>query len=145
MGFVRAEVVGAGMAGLAAAVELTVAGVPVALSEAGPRAGGRCRSYFDPSLGLTIDGNHLVLAGNPAVARFRNLIGAGEPLAGPDHADFAFADLATGERWTLRINDGPVPWWVLCHHAGCRGRVWPIICRWAACSRGGRIRPSAIW
>lgn len=113
MGFVRAEVVGAGMAGLAAAVELTVAGVPVALSEAGPRAGGRCRSYFDPSLGLTIDnGNHLVLAGNPAVARFRNLIGAGEPLAGPDHADFAFADLATGERWTLRINDGPVPWWV---------------------------------
>lgn len=113
MGFIRAEVVGAGMAGLAAAVELSAAGLPVALSEAGPRAGGRCRSYFDPSLGLTIDnGNHLVLAGNPAVARFRALVGADQPLAGPAHADFAFADLASGERWTLRINDGPLPWWV---------------------------------
>ena len=101
------------MAGLAAAVELSAAGCPVVLSEAGPRAGGRCRSYFDPSLGLTIDnGNHLVLAGNPAVARFRSMVGALEPLAGPRHAEFAFADLATGERWNLRINDGPVPWWV---------------------------------
>ncbi|WDF72999.1 hydroxysqualene dehydroxylase HpnE [Novosphingobium sp. KACC 22771] len=114
MAFVRAQVIGAGMAGLTAAVELTAAGLPVALSEAGPRAGGRCRSYFDPSLGLTIDnGNHLVLAGNPAVSRFRAMVGADAPLAGPPHADFAFADLATGERWTLRINDGPVPWWVL--------------------------------
>lgn len=114
MAFVRAQVVGAGMAGLAAAVELTAAGLPVTLSEAGPRAGGRCRSYFDPSLGLTIDnGNHLVLAGNPAVAHFRATVGADAPLAGPPHATFAFADMATGERWTLRINDGPVPWWVL--------------------------------
>lgn len=114
MVFVRAQVVGAGLAGLAAAVELSAAGMPLALSEAGPRAGGRCRSYFDPALGLTIDnGNHLVLAGNPAVAHFRAVVGATDPLAGPDHADFAFADLTTGERWTLRINDGPVPWWVL--------------------------------
>jgi hypothetical protein len=59
--------------------------------------------------------------------------GRGEPLAGPPHADFAFADLATGERWTLRINDGPVPWWVLCRAAACRVRGWPIICRWPAC------------
>jgi len=114
MAFLRAQVIGAGMAGLAAAVELSAAGCPVSLSEAGPPSGGRCRSYFDPSLGLTIDnGNHLVLAGNPAVARFREVVGADAPLAGPLHADFAFADLATGERWTLRINDGPVPWWVL--------------------------------
>lgn len=33
-------------------------------------------------------------------------------MAGPDHADFAFADLANGERWTIRINDGRLPWWV---------------------------------
>ncbi|RVU05456.1 hypothetical protein EOE18_09155 [Novosphingobium umbonatum] len=112
--FRRAEVVGAGLAGLGVAVELAANGIEVALSEAGPRAGGRCRSYYDPQLGLTIDnGNHLVLAGNPAVARFRARVGADAPLAGPDHADFAFADLATGQRWCLRINDGPLPWWVL--------------------------------
>jgi uncharacterized protein with NAD-binding domain and iron-sulfur cluster len=41
-------VVGAGLAGLAAAVDLAGAGLAVGLSEAGPRAGGRCRSYLDP-------------------------------------------------------------------------------------------------
>jgi len=113
MGFRRVEVVGAGLAGLGAAVELARAGLPVGLSDSAARAGGRCRSYFDPQLGLTIDnGNHLVLAGNPAVAAFRAAVGADVPLAGPEHADFAFADLESGERWTLGINDGPIPWWV---------------------------------
>ena len=113
MKFRRVEVVGAGLAGLGAAVELARAGVPVGLSDSAARAGGRCRSYFDPQLGLTLDnGNHLVLAGNPAVAAFRANVGAVEPLAGPPHADFAFVDLASGERWTLGINDGPIPWWV---------------------------------
>ncbi|KAJ8134810.1 hypothetical protein OY671_011977, partial [Metschnikowia pulcherrima] len=54
-----------------------------------------------------------VLAGNTAVARFRATVGAREPSAGPAQADFAFADLGTGERWTIRINDGALPWWVL--------------------------------
>jgi squalene-associated FAD-dependent desaturase len=40
-------------------------------------------------------------------------IGASGKLAGPPRAHFDFADLASGERWTLRINDGPVPWWIL--------------------------------
>lgn len=110
----RATVAGAGLAGLAAAVALREAGVAVALSDSAAQAGGRCRSYHDPALGMTIDnGNHLVLAGNPAVADFRRAVGAHEPLAGPDHADFAFADLNTGEHWTVRINDGRLPWWVL--------------------------------
>jgi squalene-associated FAD-dependent desaturase len=114
MTFVRATIAGAGLAGLAAAVALREAGVEVSLSDSAAQAGGRCRSYEDPALGLTIDnGNHLVLAGNGAVADFRRTVGASEPLAGPDHADFAFADLPSGERWTVRINDGRLPWWVL--------------------------------
>ena len=32
-------------------------------------------------------------------------------LVGPATADFPFVDLASGERWTLRINDG-LPWWI---------------------------------
>ena len=113
MGFARVTVAGAGLAGLAAAVDLAGAGVAVALSDSAARAGGRCRSYHDAALGMTIDnGNHLVLAGNGAVADFRARVGATTPLAGPEHADFAFADLATGERWCLRINDGRLPWWV---------------------------------
>ncbi|MBS0284545.1 MAG: FAD-dependent oxidoreductase, partial [Proteobacteria bacterium] len=102
------------MAGLSAAVRLAEAGVPVRIADAAAQAGGRCRSYRDPQLGLVIDnGNHLVLAGNRAVERFRATIGATPPLAGPDHADFAFVDLADEARWTIRINDGRLPWWVL--------------------------------
>jgi squalene-associated FAD-dependent desaturase len=111
--FARATVAGAGLAGLSAGVALARAGMAVRIAEAAAHAGGRCRSYHDPQLGLTIDnGNHLLLSGNPAVERFRTAIGATMPLQGPDHAEFAFCDLATNARWTVRINDGPIPWWI---------------------------------
>lgn len=114
MTFARVTIAGAGLAGLAAAVALREAGAEVAISDSAAQAGGRCRSYRDPVLGMTIDnGNHLVLAGNQAVGDFRRTVGANEPLAGPDHADFAFADLGSGEDWTVRINDGRLPWWAL--------------------------------
>lgn len=117
MSFRRAVVAGAGLAGLSSALVLADAGIAVSLNDSAPQAGGRCRSYHDPALGLTIDnGNHLVLSGNPAVVAFRKAIDAGETLTGPDHADFAFADLASGARWTVGINDGRLPWWVLSPH-----------------------------
>ena len=107
------HVVGAGLAGLSAAVALGAKGVQVELSEAAGQAGGRCRSYFDAQLGLTIDnGNHLVLSGNQAVMRYLRAIGAQDRLAGPDRAEFRFVDLRDGERWKLRPNEGPLPWWV---------------------------------
>lgn len=114
MNFARATIAGAGLAGLSAAVALKQAGLAVRIADSAAQAGGRCRSYFDPQLGQMIDnGNHLVLSGNQAVARFRSAVGADAPLAGPDQADFAFCDIASGARWTVRINDGRVPWWVL--------------------------------
>ena len=67
MTFRHVHVVGAGLAGLAAAVRLVERGVGVTLHEAAPAAGGRCRSYFDRELGCRIDnGNHLLLSGNRA-------------------------------------------------------------------------------
>jgi len=112
--FTRATIAGAGLAGLSAAVRLVEAGLKVRIADSAAQAGGRCRSYHDPQLNIIIDnGNHLVLAGNRSVARFRETVGAMTPLAGPDHADFAFADLAADARWTVRINDGRLPWWVL--------------------------------
>lgn len=113
MKFARATVVGAGLAGLSAAVRLVEAGFAVRVHDAAPHAGGRCRSYHDPQLGTVIDnGNHLVLAGNDAVARFRETVGATTPFAGPDRAEFAFVNLSDGQRWTIRMNDGRIPWWV---------------------------------
>jgi hydroxysqualene dehydroxylase len=107
------HVVGAGLAGLAAGVRLASAGRRVVLHEAANQAGGRCRSYHDATLGLTIDnGNHLVLSGNHATLDYLAAIGARERLVGPDAPEFAFVDLATGERWTLRLSDGLLPWWI---------------------------------
>jgi squalene-associated FAD-dependent desaturase len=109
----RARVIGAGLAGLSAAVELSGAGFAVDVSDSAAQAGGRCRSYHDPALDRVIDnGNHLVLSGNRAVARYLEIVGASDRLAGPDTAEFAFVDLGSGERWAFRPNNGPIPWWV---------------------------------
>jgi hydroxysqualene dehydroxylase len=107
------HIIGAGLAGLSAAVRLTARGNKVVVHEATAFAGGRCRSYHDASIGMTIDnGNHLLLSGNHAALDYLRSIGASERLVGPPSAEFNFADLASGERWTLRFNDGPIPLWV---------------------------------
>jgi squalene-associated FAD-dependent desaturase len=109
----RVHVVGAGLAGLSAAVELAGAGLTVFLHEAAPHAGGRCRSYFDRELSCRIDnGNHLVLSGNRCTLGYLERIGAIETLEGPAEAVFPFVDAATHQRWTLRPNNGAFPWWI---------------------------------
>jgi len=109
----QAYVVGAGLAGLAAAIALADAGRCVRLYEASGHAGGRCRSYFDAELGCHIDnGNHLLLAGNRAAVAYLDRIGAHDTVEGPGEAIFSFVDATTGERWSLRPNRGPLPWWI---------------------------------
>jgi squalene-associated FAD-dependent desaturase len=118
----KAHVVGAGLAGLAAATALAERGVEIEVSEAAAQAGGRCRSYFDAQVGLVIDnGNHLALSGNMAVAAYLARLGAGDRLRGPKEAEFPFIDLANGSAWTLRANPGPIPWWILDKGRGVPG------------------------
>jgi squalene-associated FAD-dependent desaturase len=113
MGRGTVHIVGAGLSGLAAAIGLAGTGREVMVHELARHAGGRCRSYFEPELGLTIDnGNHLLLSANRAALALLKTIGSEDKLAGPDEAEFAFADLASGMRWVLRPNDGWVPWWL---------------------------------
>jgi squalene-associated FAD-dependent desaturase len=107
------HVIGAGLAGLSAATRLAQAGETVILHEAGAQAGGRCRSYHDAALDMTIDnGNHVILSGNRSALGFLATIGASDRIWGPKQADFDFVDLATGERWQLRLGDGILPWWI---------------------------------
>jgi squalene-associated FAD-dependent desaturase len=107
------HIIGAGLAGLSAAVRLASQGRAVVVHEATAFAGGRCRSYHDASVGMTIDnGNHLLLSGNHTALGYLHSIGAERRLIGPSSAKFSFADLASGARWTLHFNDGPIPFWV---------------------------------
>ena len=108
------HVVGAGIAGLAAAVRLADRNREVVLHEATGEAGGRCRSYYDTSLDTVIDnGNHLLLSGNAQALTYLRLIGTEDQLAGPDEVAFDFVDLASSQRWQLLPNQGRLPWWVL--------------------------------
>jgi squalene-associated FAD-dependent desaturase len=117
----RVHVVGAGLAGLAAAAALAAAGHRVVLYESSDHAGGRCRSYVDAELGLRIDnGNHLLLSGNRSALAYLRLIDARDTFEPPGEAAFPFVDLQSGERWRLRPNRGSLPWWVL-----ARGRRVP--------------------
>ena len=112
-GLTRIHVVGAGLAGLATAVALARHGVAATLYEAGPAAGGRCRSYFDRGLGRRVDnGNHLLLSGNHAAMTYLDTIDARRTMGGPGLARFPFIDVATGERWTIEPDPGRVPWWI---------------------------------
>ncbi|HTI03590.1 MAG TPA: hydroxysqualene dehydroxylase HpnE [Acidisoma sp.] len=121
----RVHVIGAGLSGLSAAMELAAQDVRVVVHEAGPQAGGRCRSYFDRELGCRIDnGNHLLLSGNAAAHRYLARIGAGQTMVGPKTPVFPFIDRVDGRRWTLRLDAGRIPFWIFDSRRRVPGTSW---------------------
>jgi hydroxysqualene dehydroxylase len=98
------HVVGAGLAGLSAALDLTDAGERVVVHEAAGHAGGRCRSFEDPTLGTLDNGAHVLVGANRAALGYLERLGAADRLE-PVSA-LPFLDLATGERWELPL--GPL-------------------------------------
>jgi hydroxysqualene dehydroxylase len=105
------HIVGAGLAGLAAALTLVRDGRRVIVWEATPRVGGRCRSWLDPAVGAVIDnGTHLALSGNHALSRYLAMIGATDRMETHHPAALPFIDLQSAGRpdlqnavgWTLR-------------------------------------------
>jgi squalene-associated FAD-dependent desaturase len=106
------HIVGAGLGGLSAAVDLVDAGYNVRFYEAAKAAGGRCRSFVDTVLGIVVDnGSHLLLSGNHAAVSYLKRIDGLKEMT-QTAAEIPFADLKSGERWTLRPNASRLPWWV---------------------------------
>lgn len=100
------EIVGAGIAGLAAALALQERGIPVRLHEAAPQAGGRCRSWQDGALGTLDNGTHLVLSGNQAIERYLRRAGSADEMPSEPPV-FQFADIRDGRRWQVDLRR---PW-----------------------------------
>lgn len=98
------HVVGAGVAGLAAALALVRAGRRVALYEAAPMAGGRARALPDG----TDNGTHALLGANRAALRFLAAIGASEGWIEPEPFGLPVLDLA--DRSTRRVALSPLAW-----------------------------------
>ena len=70
-------IVGGGLSGLAAAVRLTSAGIPVVLFEQRARTGGRAASFTDRVTGDVVDnGQHLLIAGYDRTLALTETIGS---------------------------------------------------------------------
>jgi hypothetical protein len=88
------HVVGAGVAGLAAALAGSRQGRTVLLHEATGQAGGRCRSVEDDATGSTHDnGTHVLLGANRAALGFLDEIGASDLWVEPEPAGLPIVDL----------------------------------------------------
>ena len=84
------------------------------MHEAAAQAGGRCRSYYDPALGMAIDnGNHLLLSGNRAaldyLARDRRARPPGRADAAPISRSSIWRAASAGRCGSAT---GRLPWWI---------------------------------
>ncbi|MGK7867478.1 hydroxysqualene dehydroxylase [Falsiroseomonas sp. E2-1-a20] len=98
------HVIGAGVAGLAAALALARAGQRVALHEATPAPGGRARALPDG----TDNGTHALLGANRAALRFLTAIGARDAWVEPEPLGLPVLDLEEGT--ARRVALSPLGW-----------------------------------
>jgi len=98
------HVIGAGLAGLAAALALAGRGEAVVVHEAAPVAGGRCRALPDG----TDNGTHALLGANRAALRFLARIGARDGWVEPEPCGLPVLDLRDGA--SRRVALSPLAW-----------------------------------
>jgi glycine/D-amino acid oxidase-like deaminating enzyme len=102
------HIVGAGVAGLAAAVRAVERGAKVHLHEAAPQAGGRCRTVL-ASDGFSHDnGTHVLLGANPRALDFLKRIDALERWIEPEPDGLPVFDLRNGE--LRHVGVSPLSW-----------------------------------
>ena len=98
-------IIGAGVAGLAAAVALSGAGVAVSLVERKPYVGGRAYSYAHPALSEVIDSQHVLLGCCTNLIDLCKLAGADHHIRWYDSV--TFLEPATANKPTRRSDIGP--------------------------------------
>jgi len=104
----RVHVVGAGVAGLAAAVRVAAGGREVRLYEGAPQAGGRCRTVSPPDGFAHDNGTHVLLTANPRALRFLGAVGARDRWVEPEPEGLPIFDARTGR--LRRVGLSPWSW-----------------------------------
>src|SRR5262245_56372875 len=105
-----AIVIGAGCAGLAAAVQLASAGRTVAVIEEAPRLGGRAATFADRESGERVDnGQHVLFGCYRNTYAFLERIGAAQHAPLQSTLSVTMADV-TGRRSDLICPDWTPPW-----------------------------------
>ena len=107
---VDAAVIGAGFAGLSAAVRLAGGGARVVVLEARRRLGGRATAFREPQTGEWVDnGQHLLLGCYLETLSFLEAVGAADRVAVQPSLEVRFVD-ASGRATTLACPPLPSPW-----------------------------------
>lgn len=123
------QVIGAGLAGLAAATWLAERGCEVMVHEAAPVAGGRCRSFFDPQLDRVLDnGNHLMLGAYSATLAYLDRIEAPAAARAWLPPRFSMMEPAAELAWTVEPGKLSVP----------EGKRWRLALDLLRLATGGR-------
>ena len=102
-------VIGAGLAGLAAALDLAKAGARVTLAERRAFPGGRSYSFSDPSGEVVDTGQHVFLECCTAYRAFVDEIGASDLVTLQRRAEVPFLDVRTGKTSWMRESWLPAP------------------------------------
>jgi zeta-carotene desaturase len=102
-------IIGAGAAGLAAAVALSGAGARVSLLERKPFVGGRAYSYPHPALDEVIDSQHVLLGCCTNLVDLCNLSGANHHIRWYDSITFLEPSTATTPMRRSDIGPSPLP------------------------------------
>lgn len=104
----RTHIVGAGLAGLSAALRIVQAGGAATVYEGAPQAGGRART-LQPADGFAHDnGTHVLFTGNYPVMRFLDAVGARSDWIEPEPGALPVFDVRTGR--LARVGLSPVSW-----------------------------------
>jgi glycine/D-amino acid oxidase-like deaminating enzyme len=104
----KTHIVGAGVAGLSAALELSRQGRPIALYEAARQAGGRCRTVASTGGFAHDNGTHVLFAGNTAALAMIDEIGAGSGWIEPEPEGLPVYDAS--RRLFARVGLSPWSW-----------------------------------
>jgi squalene-associated FAD-dependent desaturase len=102
-------VIGAGLAGLSAAVALSGAGAKVSLVERKPYVGGRAYSYAHPALGEVIDSQHVLLGCCTNLIDLCRLAGADRHIRWYDRITFLEPGMAGRPTRRSDIGASPLP------------------------------------